>query len=334
MVIGPDIADTLGNLMNQDRDGTNGETPDDQYTVSFGITDTLTFNSDQVPLSIIDWGTTISGLQINQDITIGDVNLQLNITHSYVGDLRLILVAPDGSTVRLISSSFFRGGQNFRDTIFDDEATTGIRNGRAPFTGSYRPEQALATLDGKNARGYWQLRVDDVFPIDEGVINSWSLTFKPGGSPASPTNLAPTAEADSDDMGEDVSLAIPGLIKGENADGSDALSDSTGETYWVEITISIPAASTRTVIATLPSGNPDLVKVLTLSLPLFVSEDQAQTPTDASASETERAVTVLDAGAVDQFFTQPDDLALPTRPALAWSEEWWENSLLTEEISI
>ncbi len=47
ITIGPDIADVAGNNMNQDRDGTNGETPDDQFTTTFSIT-TLVVTSVQL----------------------------------------------------------------------------------------------------------------------------------------------------------------------------------------------------------------------------------------------------------------------------------------------
>jgi subtilisin-like proprotein convertase family protein len=188
MVIGPNIADVNGNLMNQDGDNINGEpgvtgSPSpDAFQASFTLTDRLTFDSHEVPLGIFDWTVSISRLTIEQDMTVGDLNLQVNINHSYVGDLRIMLVAPDGTQVRLISPSFYRGGANFTNTVFDDEAGRTINQGQAPYTGSYRPQQPLSALDGKNARGSWELRVEDFFFIDEGVINSWSVTIVPAGS--------------------------------------------------------------------------------------------------------------------------------------------------------
>jgi subtilisin-like proprotein convertase family protein len=41
---------------------------------------------------------------------------------------------------------------------------------------SFRPEQSLTAFDGKNARGTWQLWVDDLATFDTGRINSWSVT--------------------------------------------------------------------------------------------------------------------------------------------------------------
>ena len=48
MVIGPNILDMSGGAMNQDGDGTSGETVDDRYTASFTITDNKALQFDGV----------------------------------------------------------------------------------------------------------------------------------------------------------------------------------------------------------------------------------------------------------------------------------------------
>jgi hypothetical protein len=90
--------------------------------------------------------------------------------------LYIYLVGPDGTTVDLVAN---RGGSanNFTNTWLDDEATRPVRNGKAPFSGSYRPESPLSALDGTNARGVWTLYVYDGFGADTGTLNSWSLAL-------------------------------------------------------------------------------------------------------------------------------------------------------------
>jgi hypothetical protein len=61
--------------------------------------------------------------------------------------------------------------------VFDDEAATSITAGAAPFSGSFRPEGSLATLDGKTANGTWRLRVADDANIDTGTLQAWSATL-------------------------------------------------------------------------------------------------------------------------------------------------------------
>jgi subtilisin-like proprotein convertase family protein len=123
-------------------------------------------------------------MTVNQDVLIGDLNVQINVTHTCDNDLYIHLRAPDGTDVVLVSR---RGGtgDNFNYTVFDDEATRPISTGYAPFTGSYQPEMPLSAFDGKNARGTWQLWVEDQQYLDSGTLNSWSLIIGKGGASSS-----------------------------------------------------------------------------------------------------------------------------------------------------
>jgi hypothetical protein len=95
------------------------------------------------------------------------------------------LKAPNGITINLTSDNG-GGGDNFIDTVLDDEAATSITSGSPPFTGSYRPEEALSTFDGLSAQGSWTLKVVDDAYLDQGTLDSWSLHFTfDGGSCAS-----------------------------------------------------------------------------------------------------------------------------------------------------
>src|SRR5205085_663750 len=71
------------------------------------------------------------------------------ITHGYVSDLKIELVAPDGTTVLLVDR---RGadGNDFVDTVFtSDPSAPSITTASAPFTGTFRPEGDLRALVGK-----------------------------------------------------------------------------------------------------------------------------------------------------------------------------------------
>ena len=73
------------------------------------------------------------------------------IVHTYRGDLRIDLVAPDGSVYNLKPSSGSDGADNVNATY--------TRN-----------------LSSEAANGTWRLRVQDVYSQDTGYIDSWSLT--------------------------------------------------------------------------------------------------------------------------------------------------------------
>src|SRR3989304_2469686 len=69
-------------------------------------------------------------------------------------------------------------GDNYMNRVFDDEASTLITSGTAPFTGSYKPEESLSYLDGKALDGLWKLSIYDDAGGDTGYLaaSGWSLT--------------------------------------------------------------------------------------------------------------------------------------------------------------
>ncbi|MFM7520920.1 MAG: proprotein convertase P-domain-containing protein, partial [Planctomycetota bacterium] len=106
--------------------------------------------------------------------SITDVNVRVNITHTWDSDLDVFLIAPDGTRVELFTD-VGGSGDNFTNTVLDDQAATSITAGTAPFTGTYRPEGSLATLNGKNPNGTWRLEITDDTGTDVGTLNNWSV---------------------------------------------------------------------------------------------------------------------------------------------------------------
>lgn len=105
-----------------------------------------------------------------------DLDVVVNVTHTWVGDLKLSLTTPWGASVPLVTN---RGssGDNFAQTRFDDEATNAVSSGGAPFTGSFRPESPLSVVDGQPAAGNWLLRAVDNAASDVGTIDLVTLDF-------------------------------------------------------------------------------------------------------------------------------------------------------------
>jgi subtilisin-like proprotein convertase family protein len=105
---------------------------------------------------------------------IGDVNVRIDLTHTYDDDLVISLFSPGGTQVSL-ASRVGGSGDNFSNTVFDDEAALAITSGRAPFSGSFRPSSPLNAFDRQNMSGTWILRVEDVVGGDSGNMNPWSI---------------------------------------------------------------------------------------------------------------------------------------------------------------
>jgi len=130
-------------------------------------------SSTNVPVAINDVSTVTSTLNVGSHISITDLNLMLNISHTFDADLDIFLI--HGSTTVELTTDNGGGSDNFTNTIFDDEASTAITVGAAPFNGACRPEGLLSAFDGADAFGTWTLRITDDFGADIGTLHSWSL---------------------------------------------------------------------------------------------------------------------------------------------------------------
>lgn len=91
---------------------------------------------------------------------VGSVEVSVDITHSFIGDLRVSLRSPAGAVVVLHGES---GGSADNLVKTYTKATTA----------------ALATLAGQTIAGNWQLEVSDRVAQDEGKLNSWRVVVQP-----------------------------------------------------------------------------------------------------------------------------------------------------------
>jgi subtilisin-like proprotein convertase family protein len=154
-----------------------------------------TFSAQNLALTIPDNDATgvASGLLCDLGGTVLAVEVRaVSIGHTCVGDLYLRLTAPDQTTVTLTAR---RGGSgdNFIATAFDDRAATPIAQAAAPFTGSFRPDEPLASFRGRPAQGIWTLRVSDVASANSGTLDGWTLVVT-STRPQAPTPLIEVRE--------------------------------------------------------------------------------------------------------------------------------------------
>jgi subtilisin-like proprotein convertase family protein len=132
--------------------------------------------SSRASVAIPDNGTVTQSIAVRDAFTYENLDVAVDITHSFVSHLTLTLIAPDGTRVRLFDRTG-GAGDNFSGTIFDSEAATAITAGVAPFTGRFRPVQSLAPLYNRDARGTWQLEVRDNATDDVGTLTNFTLLF-------------------------------------------------------------------------------------------------------------------------------------------------------------
>jgi subtilisin-like proprotein convertase family protein len=164
------------------------------------------YESVDVPRVVPDGGT------VGSDLTIPGtggrakgVRVRIGlITHTYDGDLTLTLIAPDGRSVKLVGGKG-GSGHDFVGTVFDDAAASPIRTTTpAPFTGTFRPAQPLAALDGAPLAGTWTLKVFDSKLGNVGVIEAWGADLAPAVCAPQPPPPPPPPDPAPHDCGRHI----------------------------------------------------------------------------------------------------------------------------------
>ena len=181
-IIGPDVLDLAGNPMNQDSDLLNGEASD-TYTLPYEIENAASQTFEWTgELRLRDAGRsnqprqTLVSLIVEQQRVIEDLTIEVEIAHDSIGELDLLLQAPSGETVPLMTQ---RGGSGTGIlATFDDDAQLAIADGDAPFDGRFKPEQSLSLFDGIGIRGRWKLIVIDHSNQNTGLITAFRLNVE------------------------------------------------------------------------------------------------------------------------------------------------------------
>lgn len=121
-------------------------------------------------------------IHVPDHLTIYDLDVGINVTHTNVFDLQIFIQSPDKTKICLNMYDFKTGffeGENYTQTIFDDEAEIPIEQAAAPFTGRFRPKDGflLSEFDNRDAYGVWRLQVYDLWYWDTGTLENVELIF-------------------------------------------------------------------------------------------------------------------------------------------------------------
>ena len=229
--------------------------------------------SNNTPIVIPDNNSTgiTSTINVSTPGTyICDVNVTVNITHTFPGDLDFTLTSPTGTVVTLSTDNAGTNDNAFAGTTFSDLADP---NSQIPYTGnpnqvndhSYvsgvvatplTPEEPLATLKGLNPNGTWTLKVIDDAAADTGTLNSWSLQITTcscaGGCVLTcPANV--TKSNDPNQCGAVVAYSAP-TVTGNC--GTVTCTPASGSFFPVgTTTVTCSGSATQSVTAVYSSGN-------------------------------------------------------------------------------
>jgi subtilisin-like proprotein convertase family protein len=108
--------------------------------------------------------------------TIIDLNVTIDIDHTWIGDLDVFLTSPTGTQVELFTDVGLQG--DYIDVLLDDDASATLPETTTDISGSYHPEGSLADFIGEDIDGAWTLTVTDDQGGDEGILNGWGLSFE------------------------------------------------------------------------------------------------------------------------------------------------------------
>ncbi len=113
---------------------------------------------------------------VSGGFTIGDMNLNLDLTHTYIQDMTISLEGPAsiGSPTVILFKEACGDNDNIVCTL-DDSGGVPACSGIPSVSGSIAPFQPLNVLNTLPADGEWILRVLDPYNGDGGTINSFSI---------------------------------------------------------------------------------------------------------------------------------------------------------------
>ncbi len=168
-----------------------------------------------------------STINVTQPMILDEVQVDLNITHTWIGDLLVTLTSPTGTTVVLHNRSGGSADNIHQTYTFSTQFT------------------------GQQAAGPWVLHVDDNFSADTGTLDSWTLRLV--GVPTAP-EFALTATPASRTISQDASTTYAVAVNPLGAfTGNVAYSVTSAPAFPGTLAIDPPTTSvpgTATLTAT------------------------------------------------------------------------------------
>jgi subtilisin-like proprotein convertase family protein len=250
---------------------------DGSSCVGGGAGNPMTYSSSP-GLAIPDNGGPAGGvsdtINVPDSFTVGDVNVLLNIPHTWVGDL-IVTLTHGATTVTVVdrigAPPGFGCSNNDLNVEVDDQGSGGpieaicvpdpVDDQFAPTSPpSYLPFATLSAFAGMDSSGDWTITVSDNAGFDTGVLASWSIELdEPGPDPCiprgacctSPTECSIVTEEQCDNaggvyLGNNTECFLPGPVTVYSSAPGVAIPDNGGPGAPATDTISVPDSYTLT----------------------------------------------------------------------------------------
>ncbi|NWF49671.1 MAG: S8 family serine peptidase [Ignavibacteriaceae bacterium] len=138
--------------------------------------------------SLSNWSPPDNGAQISSNVNfpnsfaVLEASVKINLSHTYVSDIMLILWASDtdADRNRICLFSYNGGsGDNISNATVTDIASQFWSQSAPPYSnGFYKPEYLLEGLKGTNAQGNWKFINDDAYLGDAPTYTSLDIILK------------------------------------------------------------------------------------------------------------------------------------------------------------
>ena len=179
---------------------------DAEAAYSYTATPNAPIGTPEIPI-VDGMMETVSTINVTESFSVADVALTMLIEHTWVGDLKMYLEAPDGSALTLVEQDWDNDRRFMPEFTytFRDDATQDIPIRHPEYAttvpaGTYRPDGAPIGPDGMpmgeretfssvfsgiDSQGVWSLYIYDTSPDDDqtaifsGKLDSWTLELTP-----------------------------------------------------------------------------------------------------------------------------------------------------------
>lgn len=213
-----------------------------EWTIPFSFeTGTTACSAQQATDLPMDVGpsngsTTVSTIEVNAIGAVASLSIiDLDIEHTWVGDLSGTLTSPEGTTIDLFNTPDCNQANllvNFEDdteltaTNFENTCEDAI----PAIQGTFQPADPFSTFVGEQIAGTWTLTITDNANADGGQLNGWGLDFcsvLPGDASISATiqnssicigNSVAFSVALGSGFENDINLSTSGLPAGATVD--------------------------------------------------------------------------------------------------------------------
>lgn len=145
------------------------------FYIGYSITNTCTTYNYTTPFALTDNGSNYTIKTITVPTTTGtitDVNINVNVTHPNIQNLVIAVVRPGGTSPVNLFNQNCSGNANMNVT-FDTQGAALVC--ASPTSGTYQPTGNLASYNGANPSGNWQVGFWDKVAGGTGTINSFSI---------------------------------------------------------------------------------------------------------------------------------------------------------------